>query len=220
MPVARRTEKTREIIATIIRSVCLVLSLMSKRVSSVEFLLSSAIFSSSCLVEIFTFCTCLKLLDNELFPEKNTKQAIYSPAFKPATLSETRKFSCGKLKEAYLPRSKHNLSCGGDTPTCPGWGYPTQYWTGGTPEWVPPWEGVWNFYEMEMRPPPPQKKGGPVKVLWNGDVVPPQKGHGTSGSTMGWKWGTSCKGHVTAFPLLTDRHLWKHNLPPYYLCGQ
>ena len=30
---------------------------------------------------------------------------------------------------------------------------------------------------------------GPVEVLWDGDGVP-QKGHGTSGSIMGWRWGT------------------------------
>ena len=30
----------------------------------------------------------------------------------------------------------------------------------------------------------------PVEVLWNGDGVPPGKGHGTSGSIMGWRWGT------------------------------
>ena len=28
---------------------------------------------------------------------------------------------------------------------------------------------------------------GPVEVLWDGDWVP-QKGQGTSGSIMGWKW--------------------------------
>ena len=36
---------------------------------------------------------------------------------------------------------------------------------------------------------PPRKDMGPVEVLWNGDGVPPWKGHGTSGSIMGWRWG-------------------------------
>ena len=30
---------------------------------------------------------------------------------------------------------------------------------------------------------------GPVEVLWDRDGVP-QKGHGTSGSIMGWRWGS------------------------------
>ena len=35
---------------------------------------------------------------------------------------------------------------------------------------------------------PAAKDMGPVEVLWDGDGVPPPKGHGTSASIMGWRW--------------------------------
>ena len=38
---------------------------------------------------------------------------------------------------------------------------------------------------------PPRKDMGAVEVLWDG-VGYPQKGHGTSRSIMGWRWGTPC----------------------------
>ena len=34
------------------------------------------------------------------------------------------------------------------------------------------------------------KDMGPVEVLWDGDGAPCWKWHGTSGSIMGWRWGT------------------------------
>ena len=38
------------------------------------------------------------------------------------------------------------------------------------------------------RVPHPRKDTEPVEVLWVGDGVTPQKGHGTSRSIMGWRW--------------------------------
>ena len=64
-----------------------------------------------------------------------------------------------------------------------GWGYPI-------PGQEVPHTGV----------PPPRK--GPGTSHWG----TPLKGHGTSGSIMGWKWGTPS-------PPFVNRHLWKQYLP-------
>ena len=96
-------------------------------------------------------------------------------------------------------------------------GYPSQpqgvphAWLGSTPMWgspCPDLAGVphpWGYpihregnlglgYPMDLRPvtgvPHPRKDMGTVEVLWDGGGYPPWKGHGTSGSIMGWRWGT------------------------------
>ena len=52
---------------------------------------------------------------------------------------------------------------------------------------------------------------GPVEVLWDGMGYPPPKGHGTSGSIMGWTWGkpppplwTDKQTETITFPYLWD----------------
>ena len=58
----------------------------------------------------------------------------------------------------------------GEYPSCPGWGVPYPDLAGGTPSWD------WGT---------PGK--GPRLSHWGN----PQKGHGTSESIMGWRWGTT-----------------------------
>ena len=54
----------------------------------------------------------------------------------------------------------------------------------------------------------------PVVVLWDGDGEPPPlKGLGTSGSIMGWRWGTP-------LPLVNRQTPVKHNFPWYYIRGR
>ena len=95
----------------------------------------------------------------------------------------TRQSSCGKLQEAHHLRrnlSKHNLSGGGCSPSCPGLGVvPYPVLNGGLlplcPEWVVP-------HPVVAGVPPPfptwawgilsRKDMGPVEVLWDGDGVP------------------------------------------------
>ena len=93
------------------------------------------------------------------------------------------------------------------TPSWPGWGVPHPdlagghsilIWRGvGTPLWGTPCldSGTEVPPRRDLGPVtrvPPDKDMGPVEVLWDGDEVPP--------------W--------------TDTHLWKHNLPSYYVCGR
>ena len=95
-------------------------------------------------------------------------------------------------------------------------GYPVlryPIWTGVPPSW-PGWEGTPSLaggYPFLVYPPgwvcqsgtgvPCEKDMGPVEVLCVGDGVPLWKGHVTSGSIMGWRWGIPY--------VWTDRQLWK-----------
>ena len=66
---------------------------------------------------------------------------------------------------------------------------------------------------------PAGKDLGPVKLLWDGNEVPPSpmKGHGTSGSIMGWRFiGWIC----TAYSRM-DRHASVKTVPsPSFGCGR
>ena len=145
-------------------------------------------------------------------------------------------------QEAYrLPRRKYSICCpileGGGGYPIPGWGegypipgqggYPIPGWreypipgsggypipgSGGTPyltggtlswDWGTPWEGTWDqwlWYPLG-------------RDLWPVTGVPPWKGHGTSGSIMGWRWGNPLPAPPPPTQLWTDRHLWKQFLP-------
>ena len=50
----------------------------------------------------------------------------------------------------------------------------------------------------------PRKDMGPVEILWDRDRVP-QKGHGTSGSIMGWRWGTPGVDRLKTLPSVVLR---------------
>ena len=63
----------------------------------------------------------------------------------------------------------------------PGKGPGTSDW--GTPgKDMGPMEVLWDGDGV-----PPAKVMRPVEVLWDGNGVSPWKGHGTSGSIMGWR---------------------------------
>ena len=103
----------------------------------------------------------------------------------------TRQSSCGKPREGY--RLCHKLS-GGSTPNCPRWGGMPSCHGWGTPTWD------WGT--------PDGRDLGPVTRLL------PQKGHGTSGSFMRWRWGMGPvevlwdgDGVTPSLRLWTD---WKH----------
>ena len=88
-------------------------------------------------------------------------------------------------KQAFLPWP------GPDGGTYPGLGYPVLGY---------PWDGTWDQslgypHGMEL---------GPVTGV-------PQKGHGTSGSIMGWRWGT---------PGVNRQTPVKTNFPSYYAHGR
>ena len=79
-----------------------------------------------------------------------------------------------------------------------GGGYPIQSWL----------EGVGTPSSPGQREVAPSGKDmGPVEALWNGDGYPSQKGHGTSGSIMGW--GNPCEQtdicENSTFPILRIR---------------
>ena len=110
-------------------------------------------------------------------------------------LNKTRKFSCvntrGILLAAY--QVLHLLSYpggrGGGTPSLAGGGYSIPDQGVGGPDLA----GEYPILGRDLGPVigvPPGKDMGPVEVLWDGDGLPPQKGHGTSGSIMGWRWAT------------------------------
>ena len=83
-----------------------------------------------------------------------------------------------------------SCSCWG-YPILSQWGYPIQSWLGrGTMGYLP---------YLELGYPPGRNLVPGTGVPW--------KGHGTSGSIIGWRWGT--------LPpwVWTDTHLWKQYLP-------
>ena len=119
-------------------------------------------------------------------------------------------------------------------PVGPGWGTPSDlargYPTSGTPH------QTWLVYTLSdlARVPPGQTWLGyplPIRPGW---ATPIRPGWGTSPSGPGWGtpqagpgWGTTS--HCLARwgnppPLWTDRrmdrHVSKHNLPSYYVCGR
>ena len=82
--------------------------------------------------------------------------------------------------------------------TCPSITY-----SGGGGEVPHPWRGGGVSHpDLAMGGGTPSWPGGGYPILtWLGDTSPwdtPRKGHGTSGSIIGWRWGT---------PMLTGRHL-------------
>ena len=131
----------------------------------------------------------------------------------------TRKSSCGKPQEAYRQRHnlfKHNLSPEGGYPILSwlgvphpvliGGGYPILSWLGGYP--ILSWLGVPHL-DLARWVPHPDLAGGyppglgyllpgtgvPPERTWDhGSIMDkmwyPQKGYGTSGSIVGWRWGT------------------------------
>ena len=109
----------------------------------------------------------------------------------------------------YPSNSKCSFCCSvweGDIPSSPGWG--------GVPHAVAArgyhilsWSILHHPPGIDLGPVTgvlPRKDMGSVEILCD-EVPPPWKGHGTSGSIMGWRWGT--------LPCVwTDRHLWKEYL--------
>ena len=93
----------------------------------------------------------------------------------------------------------------GTARACPTGGGASLSWLRGYT--ILPWLGGGVYPILTWLGYPPGRHIWSVEVLWDGDEVHPQKGHGTSWSIMGWRWDT--------VPPLTDRPLWKHSLPPH-----
>ena len=94
------------------------------------------------------------------------------------------------------------LPGGGGTPSWPGWGrIPDPDLANGIGYPILSWSGR---YSILGYPPPPESDLGPVTG------VAPSKEHGTSGSIMGWRWGTPQKGHGTSGSIMK----WRWSKPP------
>ena len=117
----------------------------------------------------------------------------------------------------------HPVLVGGSTPFCLGGGTPSWPGQGGTHHlglgYIPPVTGVphqaLGYLCLGLGYPSPgtgipatQKNTEPVEVLWDGDEYP-QKGHGTCGSMMGWRWG---------YPPAQWWTKGKHYTPPSFGC--
>ena len=150
----------------------------------------------------------------------------------------TRKSSCGKPQEAYHPRhnlSQHNLSEGGVPHPWPGstpsWGTQHPDLARGVPHpWLRGLPPLWGTPILTWLENPIFSQGVPG-IPSHPDLgpvtgVPSQKGHGTSGSIMGWRWGPPLERTWNQWKYygmemeITDRHQLKHNLPSYYVHGR
>ena len=85
--------------------------------------------------------------------------------------------------------------------TCPG-GYPSPGWGVPHPDLA---RGV-----LVLARGYPWDWDTPHEGTWDQSLEYPQKGHGTSGSIMGWRWGTPWKGHGTSGSIMG----WRWGTPP------
>ena len=158
-------------------------------------------------------------------------------------LNDQWKSSRGKPQEVYRPQQKQSMacparrwvgkgypfrvsawigtscwSCQGVTPSL-SWlegegGYPILFWSGGaqslpsqrgTPSWNvwgTPWEWTWDL----------TWPGYPQEETWDLTWL----GYPQEGTWDQWKY----YGMEMGYSMLTDRRLWKHNLPPSFECSR